>query len=89
MKIGEIVEILIRIKDNYGYSDYRREALEETCNLLDKLPRMEETKDYEPTSLSGQSMAAEQIFSRALDVGNGQLLCNECHKRIHGGENRE
>lgn len=48
MKIGEIVEILIRIKDNYGYSDYRREALEETCNLLDKMPRMEEAKDYEP-----------------------------------------
>ena len=64
MKIGEIVEILIRIKDNYGYSDYRREALEETCNLLDKLPRMEETKDYEPTSLSGQSMAAEGRLSR-------------------------
>ena len=39
----------------------KREALEETCNLLDKLPRMEEAKDYEPTSLSGQSMAAEKI----------------------------
>ncbi len=48
MKIGEIVEILIRVKDDYGYLDYRREAVEEACNLLDKLPRMEEAKGYEP-----------------------------------------
>lgn len=48
MKIGEITEILIRIKDNYGYGDYRREAVEQACNLLDKLPRMEEAGDYEP-----------------------------------------
>lgn len=48
MKIGEIVEILIRVKDDYGYFDCRREAVEEACNLLDKLPRMEEAKDYEP-----------------------------------------
>lgn len=61
MKIGEIVEILIRVKDDYGHLDYRRQAVEEACNLLDKLPRMEEAKDYEPTSLSGQSMAAEKI----------------------------
>ena len=38
MKIGEIVEILIRVKDDYGYSDFRKEAVEEACNLLDKLP---------------------------------------------------
>lgn len=48
MKIGEIVEILIRIKDDYNYGDYRKEALEETCNLLSKLPRMEEATGYEP-----------------------------------------
>ena len=47
MKIGEIVEILIRIKDDYGFGDYRREAVEEACNLLDKLTRMEETSTYE------------------------------------------
>lgn len=48
MKIGEIVEILIRVKDDYGYFDYRRQAVEEVCNLLDKLPRMEEASEYEP-----------------------------------------
>lgn len=48
MKIGEIVEILIRIKDNYGFGDYRREAVEDACNLLDKLPRQEEACTYEP-----------------------------------------
>ena len=25
MKIGEIVEILIRVKDDYGYSDFRKD----------------------------------------------------------------
>lgn len=29
MKIGEIVEILIRVKDDYSYSDFRKEAVEE------------------------------------------------------------
>lgn len=53
MKIGEIVEILIRVKDNYTYGDYRKQAIEEACNLLDKLPRMEEAREYEPTGLSG------------------------------------
>lgn len=48
MRIGEIVEILIREKDNYTYEDYRRQAIEETCNLLDKLPRGEEATTYEP-----------------------------------------
>ncbi len=61
MKIGEIVETLIIVKDEYSHTDYRKQAIEEACNLLDKLPRMEEAKDYEPTSLSGQSMAAEKI----------------------------
>lgn len=45
---GEVVEILIRVKDDYGYFDYRRQAVEEACNLLDKLPRMEEAREYEP-----------------------------------------
>lgn len=47
MKIGEIVEALIQIKDDYGFGDYRREAAEEACNLLDKLPRQEEARTYE------------------------------------------
>lgn len=48
MKIGEIVEILIREKDKYLYSDYRRKAIEEACNLLDKFPLQEEASTYEP-----------------------------------------
>lgn len=48
MKIGEIVEILIREKDHYTYGDYRKQAIEEACNLLARLPRMEEATTYEP-----------------------------------------
>lgn len=48
MKIGEIVEILIREKDNYSFGDYRKEAIEEACNLLDRLPAEEEATTYEP-----------------------------------------
>ena len=48
MKIGEITEILIRIKDDYGFGDYRKEAVEEACNLLDRLPAGEEAISYEP-----------------------------------------
>lgn len=48
MKIGEIVEILIRVKDDYGYTDYRKQAVEEACNLLSRLPREKEATTYEP-----------------------------------------
>lgn len=48
MRIGEIVEILIRTKDNYTFEDVRKEAVEEACNLLDKLPAQEEATTYEP-----------------------------------------
>lgn len=48
MKIGEIVETLIDIKDEYGFWDMRKEAVEEACNLLDKLPPQEEATSYEP-----------------------------------------
>lgn len=48
MKIGEIVEILIREKDNYTHEDYRKQAIEEACNLLDRLLGMEEATTYEP-----------------------------------------
>ena len=48
MKIGEIVEILIRVKDDYSYTDYRKQAIQQPCNLLHKLPRMEEAREYEP-----------------------------------------
>lgn len=48
MKIGEIVEVLIGEKDNYSFGDRRKKAIEEACNLLDKLPRREEATTYEP-----------------------------------------
>lgn len=48
MKIGEIVEILIREKDKYSFGDYRKEAIEEACNLLDRLSAQEEATTYEP-----------------------------------------
>ena len=48
MKIGEIIEILIVEKDKYGFGDHRKEALEEACCILARLPRMEEADIYEP-----------------------------------------
>lgn len=49
MIIGEITERLIRLKDGHNdllASEY--EAIIEACNLLDKLPQMEEARTYEP-----------------------------------------
>lgn len=49
MIIGEITERLISLKDNHDdlhASEY--EAIIEACNLLNKLPRMEEARNYEP-----------------------------------------
>ncbi len=51
MKIGEIVEILITLKDEQPPMSHREEALIEACNLLDKLPRMAEATEYEPPKL--------------------------------------
>lgn len=48
MIIGEVVETLIYIKDSPTLSDREREAVIEACNLLDKLPRLAETTEYEP-----------------------------------------
>lgn len=48
MKIGEIVETLISIKDEQPVMSHWEEALIEACNLLDKLPRMAEATEYEP-----------------------------------------
>lgn len=43
MRIGEIVEILIQIRDNYSFTSNEDEAICATCNILNKLPRtMEE-----------------------------------------------
>lgn len=47
MKIGEIVEILIQIRDNSkDITRMEDEALIEACNLLDVLPRMEDGVEY-------------------------------------------
>ena len=49
MKIGELTERLINLKDGHDdllASEY--EAIIEACNLLDRLPRMEEARTYEP-----------------------------------------
>lgn len=40
MKIGELVEILIGIRDNAALTDAENEAICAACNILDKLPRM-------------------------------------------------
>lgn len=46
MLIGEIVEYLIGIKDDYPPGSTQEEAVIEACNLLDKLPRMAEATEY-------------------------------------------
>ncbi|MFV0241454.1 MAG: hypothetical protein ACK5H4_15625 [Lacrimispora sphenoides] len=49
MIIGEIVERLIGIKDEHNdlfSGEYQ--AIIEACNLLAKLPRLEEATSYEP-----------------------------------------
>lgn len=48
MKIGEIVERLIGIKDSHDLPSFEYEAVLEACNLLDKLPRLEEANAYAP-----------------------------------------
>lgn len=42
MKIGEIVEILISIKDRQRILSREEAAIIEACNLLSRLPRSEE-----------------------------------------------
>ncbi|MCI8630608.1 MAG: hypothetical protein HFE57_14160 [Firmicutes bacterium] len=41
MRIGEIVEILIQIRDDYSLSSNEDEAVCAACNILSKLPRTE------------------------------------------------
>lgn len=48
MKIGEVVERLIYIKDHADLLDGDYQAVIEACNLLDKLPRLEEARSYNP-----------------------------------------
>ena len=50
MKIGEIVENLIRMRDRHKGELFRHEddVICEACNLLDRLPAQEEATVYEP-----------------------------------------
>ena len=48
MKIGEVVEILIDIKDRQRVLSREEEAIIEACNILEKLPRLEEATNYDP-----------------------------------------
>ena len=50
MIIGAIVEELIYLRDKYreDLTRHQDEAICEACNLLDRLPRMEEATTYEP-----------------------------------------
>ena len=48
MNIGEIVERLIYIKDNYGIEDLQDlEAINEACNVLDyRFTRFDDSYEY-------------------------------------------
>ena len=49
MIIGEIVERLIGIKDDHvDLYSAESQAILEACNVLAKLPRLEEATTYEP-----------------------------------------
>lgn len=50
MKIGDLVEVLIELRKDVPVRSLRDEALIEACNLLDKLPRLEEATTYAPLS---------------------------------------
>lgn len=47
MIIGEIVEVLINLKDqSEGLTSREYQAVIEACNVLERLPRMEEATTY-------------------------------------------
>ena len=45
MKLGEIVEILINIRDEYNFSRKQDAAVCAACNILAELPNMAEDSD--------------------------------------------
>ena len=45
MKLGEIVEALIRVRDQNRLTREQDDAVCAACNLLDKLPNMTEEED--------------------------------------------
>ena len=48
MKIGEVVEVLISLRSTVEILSREEEAIIEACNLLAKLPRLEEASEYKP-----------------------------------------
>ena len=46
MKIGEIVEELICVKDNYDLYNREKEAVIEACNVLEQLPRLTDATEF-------------------------------------------
>lgn len=53
MKIGEVVEELIYLRDKFGryngeLTRQQDDAICQACNILAKLPNMEEAIGYEP-----------------------------------------
>lgn len=45
MKLGEIVEALIRVRDQNGLTRDQDEAVCAACNILDRLPNMMEDEE--------------------------------------------
>lgn len=48
MIIGEVVEVLISLRSTVKILSREEEAIIEACNLLAKLPRLEEASEYMP-----------------------------------------
>lgn len=52
MKLGNIVEMLISIKDDYDLAYCERNAINDACNILEKFPRDMEKADAEEVARS-------------------------------------
>lgn len=59
MKIGEIVETLIYIRDHHELSQNDDEAVCAACNILDRLPNMMEDE--------AAKTALKQAFSKSAE----------------------
>jgi hypothetical protein len=46
MKIGEVIEYLIYIKSKYNVSFPDDNAINDACNVLNRLPRQQEVSDW-------------------------------------------
>lgn len=48
MFIGEVIEMLISLMEQVPLMSREEKAINEACNFLDKLPRLERATTYEP-----------------------------------------